>query len=314
MSRNKKIIIVDEMHGSINSDLESLGFEVTNLPLISRKQILEVVGDYIGIVIRSKTELDNELLSAAHQLKFIARAGAGIDKIDEKYCVKKGIEILNSPEGNRDALGEHLTGMLLTLFNRIHIADREIRKGNWNRKGNRGYELNGRTVGIIGYGNMGNAFAQRLSGFNCRVLAYDKYKEGFTDSLVKEATMKEIFTETDILSLHVPLTEETDRFYNKRFFKKFKKSIFLLNTARGKILPLKDLLDMMNEKKIMGAALDVLENENPGSYDENEKALFEDLVSRDNVILTPHVAGWSQESYVKINEVLVKKIIGLNLI
>ncbi len=305
---NWRIIIVDDMHPGITPGLEELGCMVNYQPEIKRAEILGIIHDYDGIIIRSKTELDKEMLDRANRLKFIARAGAGIEKIDEEICRARNIHILNAPEGNRDALGEHALGMLLALLNKMHTADREIREGTWDREGNRGVEVKGKTVGVIGYGNMGSAFARRISSFGCTVLAYDKYKKDFSDKYVKESTMAEIFLEADILSLHVPLTQETSAFYNENFFHEFKKSIYLINTARGPVLPLKDLLRLMDEGKILGAALDVLENEkiNRLSYADNEN--FRNLISRKNIIMTPHVGGWTVESYRKINEVLIGKI------
>ncbi len=307
------VLIVDDMHESIIVDLKSLGYDVHYLPDISRKELSTIIYDYTGIIIRSKTNLDRELLAMAKKLRFVARAGAGVENIDERYCQRKGISVLNAPEANRDALGEHVIGMLLCLLNHIHTSDREVREGLWDRYSNRGLELSGRTVGIIGYGHMGSAFARRLQGFDCRVLAYDKYKKGFSDSWVEEATMGRIFGETDILSLHVPLTDETRGYYNREYFEKFGKRIVVINSARGQILPLKDLLSLMDQGKILGAALDVLENERPESFNTDEKEVFSDLVSRKNVVLTPHTGGWTVESYGKINEVLITKIRSLSL-
>jgi len=305
---NWRIIVVDEMHPGIIPGLRELHCEVDYQPEIKRDGILAIIQDYEGIIIRSKTNLDREILDRATSLKFIARAGAGIEKIDEEICRKRKIRILNAPEGNRDALGEHAVGLLLALLNKMHTADSEIRKGIWDREGNRGIEIMGKTVGIIGYGNMGSAFARRLSSFGCRILAYDKYKKDFSDAFVEEASMNGIFSESDILSLHVPLTEETDGFYNRNFFNSFKKSIYLVNTARGPVLPLADLLSLMDEGRILGAALDVLENEKINRLSDPEKQNFDHLISRKNIILTPHVGGWTIESYRKINEVLIEKI------
>lgn len=314
MNQDKyRILIVDRMHKGIAEALGSLGYAVEYFPDIDREGIKVKIGNYTGIIIRSKTNLDEDILSRG-QLRFIARAGAGIDNIDEEYCLKHNIHIINSPEGNRDALGEHAVGMLLTLLNKIHTADREIRKGIWDRENNRGTEIQGKTVGIIGYGNMGSAFAQRLSGFDCRVIAYDKYKWGYSEGNVLESTMDDLYRLTDIISFHVPLTNETRAYYNEIFFNKFKNNIYVINAARGPILPIKDLLKLLNEKKILGAALDVLENEKLNSYTEEEKDIFNDLVSRNNVVLTPHIGGWSFESYKKINDVLVNKIKNLGII
>lgn len=250
------------MHESIVPLLVQIGFEATYAPHISRAEILSVIGDFEGILVRSKTTIDKELIDHATQLEFIGRAGAGLDKIDVEYVESKGIEILNAPEGNRDALAEHAVGMLLNLLNKISAADQEVRNWIWDREGNRGTELSDKTVGIIGYGYMGQAFVQRLRAFDCRILVYDKYKKGFGTKKVEEVNLDKLFHKTDILSLHVPLTEETKGWLNRDFFNSFRKDVYLLNTARGEIVPLKDLLALMDSGKILGAALDVLERKN----------------------------------------------------
>jgi len=304
----KKIIIIDKMHPSIFPDLESEGIDFNYLPDISRDELKSIIQDYNGIIVRSKTNIDKEMLDLGINLKFIARAGAGTDKIDDAYCMEKGIEIFNAPEGNRDALGEHTIGILLALFNKIHTGDSEIRDGIWDREGNRGIEISGKVVGIIGYGFMGSAFAQRLSGFDCEVIAYDKYKDNYADENARAVDLDEIFKEADILSLHVPLSAETNGLYVPDFFMNFKKNIFLVNTSRGPVLPLSGLIQLLDTGKIMGAALDVLENEKLKSYNNTEKIVFNNLISRKNVVLTPHVGGWSFESYKRINDVLIQKI------
>ena len=308
----RKIIIADEMHPSIVPDLKAAGFEVDYMPDIRREMLKDCIDQYDGIIIRSKTDLDREMLDLADNLKYIARAGAGTDKIDEAYCDNKGIVILNAPEGNRDALGEHALGILLTLLNRIHISDREIRKSIWDREGNRGIEIKDKVVGIIGYGNMGSAFAQRLSGFECRVLAYDKYKKDYGDKYATASEMERLYQEVDILSFHVPLTEETNGLYDIDFFNRFAKKLYLVNTARGPILPLADLIHLLDEGKILGAALDVLEREKLSKFTLEEEARFSNLIERDNVVFTPHVGGWSFESYKRINDTLVRKIVSLH--
>jgi len=307
----RKIIIADKMHPSIVPDLKKSGFEVDYLPEISREDLKECIHPYDGIIIRSKTDLDHEMIDLALNLRFIARAGAGKDKIDESYCNEKGIVILNAPEGNRDALGEHAIGILLTLLNKIHNSDKEIRRMIWDREGNRGTEIKNKVVGIIGYGNMGSAFARRLSGFECKVLAYDKYKKDYSDQYVIESDLEQLYKEVDILSFHVPLTEETLGLYNFDFFYNFEKEIYLVNTARGPILPLTDLIRLLDEGKVLGAALDVLEKEKPGKFAREEKEWFSNLIERDNVVFTPHVGGWSFESYKRINDTLVQKIVSL---
>lgn len=296
------------MHPGIMPCLESEGIDFNYLPDISRNELKTIIQDYDGIIVRSKTNLDKEMLDYGKNLKFIARAGAGTDKIDDAYCHEKGITIFNAPEGNRDALGEHAMGILLTLFNKIHTGDSEIRNGVWDREGNRGVEISGKVVGIIGYGFMGSAFAKRLSGFDCEVLTFDKYKENYGDENARAVDLEEIFEKAEVISLHVPLTVETHGLYNPDFFKNFKKNIFLVNTSRGSVLPLSGLIQLLDTGKILGAALDVLENEKLNTFNNSEKINFNNLIKRKNVVLTPHVGGWSFESYKKINDVLIQKI------
>ncbi len=305
---SKKCLIVDEMHESIQELLLQIGVKPTYRPTISRAEILEQIGEYEGLLIRSKTNVDKELVDKASRLEFIGRAGAGLDKIDVEYVESKGIEILNAPEGNRDALAEHAVGLLLSLLNNINSADAEVRNWIWDREGNRGIELSDKTVGIIGYGYMGQAFVQRLRAFDCRVLVYDKYKKGFGTKNVEEVSLEKMFSKADILSLHIPLTEETNGWIDKEFFNRFRKDIYLLNTARGEIVPIKDILNLLDVGKIKGAALDVLEKEKFDQLTKTQKENFEDLFTRKNVVLSPHVGGWTFASYKRINEVLVGKI------
>ena len=268
--------------------------------------------NYEGIVIRSRFKLDKEIIDKGKNLKFIARAGAGMENIDVAYAESKGIKCLHAPEGNRDAVGEHAIGMLLSLLNNLPRADKEVRNGIWIREGNRGTEIQGKTVGIIGYGNMGSAFAQRLKGFGVTVIAYDKYKKNFSDEYAKEATMEELFEKADIVSLHLPLTDETHYIANNNFFKKFKKNIYLINTARGENVKTDDLVENLKSGKVQGACLDVLEYESVSfeALDPNKMPEpFKYLIQSDKVILTPHIAGWTFESHEKIAETLVRKII-----
>ena len=225
-----------------------------------------------------------------------------------KFLEDKGIEIVNAPEGNRDALAEHAIGLLLSLLNNINSSDKEVRNFIWDREGNRGIELSDKTVGIIGYGYMGQAFVQRLRAFDCRVLVYDKYKKGFGTKKVEEVSLDKLFDKADILSLHIPLNEETKGWVNAEFLERFRKEIYLLNTARGEILPLIELLKTLDSGKVKGAALDVLEKEKFNNLTDEQKADFENLFSRQNVVLSPHVGGWTFASYKRINEVLVGKI------
>ena len=306
----KKCLIIDDMHESIVPLLEEIGIEPHYAPKISRSEILDCIGQFEGVLVRSKTTIDKEFIDKATKLEFIGRAGAGLDKIDIAYVEARNIEILNAPEGNRDALAEHAMGMLLNLLNKINAADREVRNWVWDREGNRGVELSDKTVGIVGYGYMGQAFVQRLRAFDCRILVYDKFKKGFGTKKVEEVSLEKLFQKTDILSLHVPLTEETRGWMNKTFFESFRKPVYLLNTARGEIVPIADLLSLLDSGKILGAALDVLEKEKFEALTSEEKQRFENLFARKNVVLSPHVAGWTFASYKRINEVLVSKIAG----
>jgi D-3-phosphoglycerate dehydrogenase len=303
-----KVLIIDEMHLSILDLLEKEGFQVTYAPKITRAEILDQVSEYDGLIIRSKTPMDRELLEKATRLKFIGRAGAGLDQIDLDYLADRGVKLFHAAKGNRDAVAEHAIGGLLALFNHIPKADQEVRKGIWDREGNRGHELMGKTVGIFGYGNMGSAFAKRLKGFGVQILAYDKYKVDFGTETVLEVMWEKIKAEADILSIHVPLTSETRNFFTLEELEGFAKPIWLINTARGEVINFATLNAAFDQGILRGAVLDVLENEKFQKFSPEQKAEFERLAQRENVIFSPHVAGWTFESYEKINKVLVKQI------
>lgn len=303
-----KVLIIDEMHLSIIPLLEKEGYVVDYHPEIKRSEILDKIDQYTGIIIRSKTPIDRELLLKAKQLKFIGRAGAGLDKIDLDYLVQHDIKLFHAAEGNMDAVGEHAVGGLLALFNHINKADAEVKKGVWKREENRGEELIGKTVGIFGYGNMGSSFAKKLAGFDVNILAYDKYKSGFGNFHVREASLGQILEEADILSMHVPLTLETRNFLNLDLLERFKKPIYFINTARGEIISFDTVNEALDRGIFKGAVLDVLENEKFATFTADQKIAFEKLAVRDNVIFSPHIAGWTFQSYEKINEVLVEKI------
>jgi D-3-phosphoglycerate dehydrogenase / 2-oxoglutarate reductase len=302
------ILVVDEMHPSLLPMLAAKGIQADYKPTLVRKEIMESIAPYDGIIIRSKTVIDEEVLDKAPNLKFIGRAGAGLDQMDVEAILKRNIQIFNAPEGNRDAVGEHAVTMLLCLFNNILQADKEVRAKVWKREANRGIELGGKTVAIIGYGNTGNALARRLSGFNCQVLAYDKYLSNYSNAYAQEASMEQIFEQADVLSLHIPLTAETNKLVNSGYINRFQKNIFIINTARGEIISLFDLAQAIESGKVRGACLDVLENEKLNTLTPAQEKAFEMLSGVQNVIFSPHVAGWTHESYVRINEVLVKKI------
>jgi D-3-phosphoglycerate dehydrogenase len=293
--------------------LEQISIHADYNPKMSRAEILDVIGNYEGIIIRSKTTIDKELLSKAIKLKFIARAGAGMDQIDLEEAKVRNIVLINAPEGNRDAVGEHCLGMMLALLNKICHSDIQVRKGIWDREGNRGYEIKGKTIGLIGYGFMGRAVAEKLKSFQCKVIAYDKYKKNFSDEYAREVSEKQIFEETDILSMHIPLNTETRGMCNENYFKKFAKEIWFINTSRGEIVPLSALHRVLKSGKLRGAALDVLENEKLNTFKTEELHDFNELIASDKVLLTPHVAGWTYESYVRINEILIHKIKAANV-
>ena len=285
---------------------DNMGYLCDYRPLIKPDEALQIIANYTGLVMRSKFKLNRQYLDAAVNLRFVCRAGAGMDNIDEAYAAAKGITMINAPEGNADAVGEHAVGLLLALMNNFNIADAQVRAGNWQREANRGYELKGKTVGIIGYGFMGRSFARKLSGFEVNVIAYDKYKIGFSDQYAREASMEEIVKHSDVLSLHIPLTAETTGMVNEEYLFHFKKPIFLLNTARGKAVQIRAVLNAIKQGKILGAGLDVLESEKFPALAEQD--WFDELRQSNKVILTPHVAGWTFESYRKISEVMAGKL------
>ncbi|WP_258103387.1 NAD(P)-dependent oxidoreductase [Marinoscillum sp. MHG1-6] len=304
----KKVLIADDMHLSITEMLIEAGFDPDYQPKITRDEMLKVIGEFHGLIIRSKTNVDREMLDAATKLEFVGRAGAGIDKIDYPYLTSKNIRLVNAPEGNRDAVGEQTIGVLLSLLHRINLANREVKNDIWDREGNRGFELKNRTVGVFGYGFMGSSLAGKLKGFQCRVIAYDKYKSGFSNEFVEQVDLDTFKAETEILSIHVPLTAETRQLFNADFFNAFPKLKIVLNTARGEVLNSAGLLELLESGKLWGAGLDVLENEKINKLSSEEQEVFDRLKKLDNVILTPHVAGWTHESYERINRVIVNKL------
>lgn len=304
-----KILIIDEMHESIIPLLTREGFAVDYRPDIGRSEVEAVIHDYDGLIIRSKLAMDRDLLEKAIQLKFIGRAGAGLDNIDLDYLKERDIPILNAPEGNRDAVAEHAIGMLLALFNHLPSAHEQVRDKIWQREQNRGEELAGKTVGIFGFGNMGTALAKKLQGFDVRVLAYDKYKTGFGGPLAEEVSFEQLREEADILSVHVPLTAETRNYFTRDVLNGFRKSFYFINTARGEVITFDTLNEVLESGKMKGAVLDVLENEKLQALSPAQKRSFEKLAQKPNVLFSPHVAGWTFQSYEKINKVLVNKLL-----
>ncbi len=307
----KKVLFIDSTHPSLPEGLEKLGFQCDYFPDYQRTDFKQIMGEYTGVIIRSKIKLDREMLEVAKNLRFIGRVGAGMENIDTAFAEKQGIRCLNAPEGNRSAVGEHAVGMLLMLFNNLKKGDTEVRRGLWLREENRGIEIEGKTVGIVGYGNMGSAFAEKISGFGARVIAYDKYKSGFSNRFVTEVSPDELFRQTDILSLHVPLTGETLFMLNRDFIEKFEKDFWLINTSRGKVVKTTQLVNALKSGKVKGACLDVLEYERLSFENLDAKTLpkaFTELVKMQNVVLSPHVAGWTHESNRKLATTIVEKV------
>lgn len=307
-----KILHLDSNHPILMSSLEDVGFQNEENYTATKEEIEKIISSYDAIVIRSRFKIDKTFLDAASNLKFIARVGAGLESIDIDYAESLGIKLIAAPEGNRNAVGEQALGMLLSLFNKLNKADMEVKNGQWNREANRGTELDGKTVGIIGYGNMGKAFAKKLRGFDCKVLCYD-IKQNVGDENAKQVSLKELQDYSDVLSLHTPWTPLTDKMINKEFIHAFSKPFWLINTARGKSVVTSDLVDALKSGKVLGAGLDVLEFEKL-SFETlfDSKILpssLEELFKMDNVLLTPHIAGWTVESKIRLAEVIARKII-----
>lgn len=308
-----KVILFDDFHRTIYDTLKKWNFEVIDGRGFTTEDIKNHL-DINGIFIRSSIPLNATLLSQFKYLKFIARPGAGLENIDLNYCQQADIRVFRSPEGNRDALAEHTMGMILSLLNNINSANTEVKNGVWLREENRGIELNGKVFALIGYGFMGEALARRLSGFDVQVIAYDKYKSNFSDPYVKEVDMNYIFNNADFVSLHTPQSSETKKLVNSTFINSFKKPFFLINTARGQSVVLEDLLKGIENKKIKGACLDVMELESPSfeRFSYTDDPTFKSLAQYKNVIFTPHIAGWTQESKEKMALVILDKIKKMN--
>jgi len=309
----KKVLFLDTVHAVLEERLSQNGYNCIDATKLSLEQLSPLLPDAFGIVIRSRFVMNEEFLNQCLSLKFIARSGAGMENIDENYCANRNITLFNAPEGNRNAVGEHALGMLLALFNQLVKSDTEVRKGKWDREGNRGIELDGKTVGIIGFGNNGSAFAKKLRGFDVTVLAYDKYKSGFGNQFIQEVALSEIFEKADVLSFHIPQNDETLFMANDDFFSKFTKSIYLINLSRGKIVQTSALVKGLKSGSILGACLDVLEYEKSSfeSFFEQEIPTdFKHILESDKTLLSPHVGGWTNESYFKLSDVLADKVLG----
>ena len=302
-----KILFIDTVHPLLKQELKKENHICDTAYNKSKTEIQQIISNYQGIIIRSRFKIDKEFIDCGSNLKFIARAGSGLENIDVEYAENKNIHCYNAAEGNRQAVAEHALGMLLSLFNNLNNADQEVREGKWEREKNRGIELAGKTVGIIGYGNNGSAFAEVLKGFNVKILTYDKYLTNYP----QESSMETINKEANIISLHVPLTDETTYLVDDNFINRFAKNFYLINTARGKCVNTKHLVKALANGKIKGACLDVLEYEKTSFENLSKDGLTSDmqyLMNAQNTILSPHVAGWTAESNIKIAEVLLEKI------